>query len=200
HNYLEVRKQLCYPYYLRITESDHNSKNKLSANNEKVIVELEVSIEIDSSTKIHTKLLTNDKIKKLSDDKLVSLIEKLKKELEDKKKDVNNVNKLIYNNNKNEIIINRLKSQWIASQKTELLNFDKIDLLSVHCYDNAIREIKQERSMERVRLVGIKESNLYSLDNYLNALEMILSVNQDIERANNYIIPVVANWPRQLFI
>ncbi|CAG8810324.1 32394_t:CDS:2, partial [Racocetra persica] len=38
------------------------------------------------------------------------------------------------------------KNQWVASQKTELLNFDKIDLLSVHCYDDAIKNLQKERS------------------------------------------------------
>ena len=54
--------------------------------------------------------------------------------------------------------------------------------------------------MEKVRLVRIKESKLYSLNDYLNALEMILSINKNIERTNDFVMPVVADWPGQLFI
>ena len=92
------------------------------------------------------------------------------------------------------------KNQWVTSQRIELNNFDQIDLLTVHCYDDAIKEKNKERSMEGVRLVGIKEGNLHSLDDYINALEMILSINRDIERTNDYVMPVVADWPGQLFI
>ena len=52
--------------------------------------------------------------------------------------------------------------------------------------------------MEKVRLVRIKESKLYSLNDYLNALEMILSINKNIERTNDFVMPVVADWLGQL--
>ncbi|CAG8810145.1 31827_t:CDS:1, partial [Racocetra persica] len=82
YNYLEVEKQLCYFHYLSIIEPDRNNKNKSLANNEKTIIKLESSIEIDKLDSSTEALLTDDKIKKLSDNELVSLIEKLKKELE----------------------------------------------------------------------------------------------------------------------
>ncbi|CAG8808461.1 3203_t:CDS:2, partial [Cetraspora pellucida] len=80
YNYLEVGKQLCYFHYLSII--DHNNTYKSSANNETDIIELESSMEIDKLDSSTETLLTDDEIKKLSDDELVSLIEKLKKELE----------------------------------------------------------------------------------------------------------------------
>ena len=54
--------------------------------------------------------------------------------------------------------------------------------------------------MEEVWLVGIKESQLHSLNDYLNVLEMILLINKDIECINDYVMLVVADWPEQLFI
>ncbi|CAJ0862740.1 7210_t:CDS:1, partial [Entrophospora sp. SA101] len=49
-------------------------------------------------------------------------------------------------------------------------------------------------------LINIKEQNLKSLDDYLNALKMIT----DIPSLNNYlqynVIPIVADFPGQLFI
>src|SRR5438874_1615258 len=51
------------------------------------------------------------------------------------------------------------RNQWIASQRMEQINFDQIELLTVHCYDDAIKEQKEERSMKETRLIGMKESN-----------------------------------------
>ena len=82
----------------------------------------------------------------------------------------------------------------------DFINFDQLDLLTIHCYDDAIKEKSNERSMEKVQLVGIKESKLHSLNDYLNALEMILSINKDIKHTNDFVMPIVADWPGQLFI
>lgn len=92
------------------------------------------------------------------------------------------------------------KNQWNASQRMEQINFDQIDLLTVHCYDDAIKERKDERSMKETRLIGIKESGLHSMDDYLNASEMILSIIRDIGRPGYYVMPIIADWPGQLFI
>ncbi|RGB22135.1 hypothetical protein C1646_776574 [Rhizophagus diaphanus] len=56
----------------------------------------------------------------------------------------------------------------------ELTSFDRIELLTVHSYDNAILEKKDEQSMKNVRLVGIKEQQLHSMQDYINALKIIL--------------------------
>ena len=72
-------------------------------------------------------------------------------------------------------------------------NFDQLELLTVHCSDDAIKEKTKERNMEKVQLVGIKESQLHSLNDYLSTLEMILLINRDIRHSNNYIIPVMAD-------
>ena len=54
--------------------------------------------------------------------------------------------------------------------------------------------------MINCHLVNIKELNLKSLDDYLKAIEMII----DIPSLNTYlqenIIPIVADFPGQLFI
>ncbi|CAG8812545.1 2608_t:CDS:1, partial [Cetraspora pellucida] len=74
-----VGKQLCYFHYLSII--DHNNTYKSSANNETGIIEFESSMEIDKLDSSTETLLTDNEIKKLSDNELVNLIEKLKKEL-----------------------------------------------------------------------------------------------------------------------
>src|SRR6185369_873636 len=78
--------------------------------------------------------------------------------------------------------------------------FDRIELLTIHSYDNAIEQCHNDRSMLDRHLVNMKESNLKSLDDYLNALKIIT----DIPLLNNYlqnnIIPIAADFPGQLFI
>ena len=44
------------------------------------------------------------------------------------------------------------KKQWLTGQ-LNIENFDQIDLLTVHSYDDTIAERKEERSMKGVRLV-----------------------------------------------
>ena len=90
------------------------------------------------------------------------------------------------------------KFEWIQ-QKMELTSFDRIELLTVHSYDNAILEKKDERSMKNVRLVGMKEQQLHSMQDYINALKIILESSNNTH-LNGYVAPVVADWPGQLFI
>ncbi|CAB4433623.1 unnamed protein product [Rhizophagus irregularis] len=91
------------------------------------------------------------------------------------------------------------KFQWIR-QKTEFTDFDRIELLTVHSYDNSIVEKKDERSMKNVRLIDMKEQQLHSMQDYIDALKIILESGDNNTHLNGYIAPVVADWPGQLFI
>ena len=95
---------------------------------------------------------------------------------------------------------NLMKLSWLKDNANTFKQFDRIELLTVHSYDDAIEERQDDRSMMDCHLVNMKEQNLKSLDDYLNALKMIT----DIPSLNNYlqynIIPVVADFPGQLFI
>ncbi|CAB4417283.1 unnamed protein product [Rhizophagus irregularis] len=71
---------------------------------------------------------------------------------------------------------------------------------NLHCYDDAIAERKEERSMKGVRLIGFQEKNLHSLNDYITALQMILDINKDTGYLQNHIAPLVADWPGQLFV
>ncbi|RHZ53704.1 hypothetical protein Glove_438g7 [Diversispora epigaea] len=73
-------------------------------------------------------------------------------------------------------------------------------LLTVHFYDDAIAERKEERSMKGVRLIGFQEKNLHSMNNYVSALQLILDIDNDTGILYNRVAPLVADWPRQLFI
>jgi hypothetical protein len=78
--------------------------------------------------------------------------------------------------------------------------FDRIELLTIHSYDDAIAERKEERSMRGLQLIGLKEQPLHSMQDYLDALQMILAINNETKHLEGRVAPVVADWPGQLFI
>ena len=70
----------------------------------------------------------------------------------------------------------------------------------MHCYDAAIAERKEERSMKGVRLIGFQKKNLHSMNDYIEALQIILDINKDTGHLHNNIALLVADWPEQLFV
>ncbi|CAB4462985.1 unnamed protein product [Rhizophagus irregularis] len=84
---------------------------------------------------------------------------------------------------------------WISQGYQNANTFDRIELLTIHCYDDAIAERKDERSMKDLQLIGFKEQHLHSMQNYLNALQMILTISRKTEYLDNYVAPIVADWP-----
>jgi hypothetical protein len=80
------------------------------------------------------------------------------------------------------------------------ISFDRIEQLTIHSYDNAIEERREERKMKGSILVGAKEQNLHSMQDYLQALKMILTYNNQVGHLNGKVAPVVCDWPGQLFI
>jgi hypothetical protein len=95
---------------------------------------------------------------------------------------------------------NLVKLGWQHNYLVNFNQFDRIELLTVHSYDDAIEQRRNDRSMIDCHLINLKELNLKNLDDYLNALKMIT----DIPSLNNYlqnnIIPIVADFPGQLFL
>ena len=89
---------------------------------------------------------------------------------------------------------------WISQGYQNANTFDRIELLTIHCYDDAIAERKDERSMKDLQLIGFKEQHLHSMQDYLNALQMILTISKKTKCLDNYVAPIVADWPGQLFI
>jgi hypothetical protein len=92
------------------------------------------------------------------------------------------------------------KAQWIAKKLIQLDHFDRVEQLTVHIYDDAIKERKKERSMEGLRLVNFKEMQLHSLSDYVKAMETVVNVTPLQSYLQTSIAPVVADWPGQLFI
>ncbi|RHZ89707.1 hypothetical protein Glove_12g14 [Diversispora epigaea] len=54
--------------------------------------------------------------------------------------------------------------------------------------------------MKDLQLLGFNEQNLHSMQDYLNALKIIISINNKTQHLNRQITPVVADWPGQIFI
>jgi hypothetical protein len=49
-------------------------------------------------------------------------------------------------------------------------------------------------------LVGVSEQHLHSMHDYLHALDMILSYNDEVGHLYGNVAPLVADWPGQLFV
>ncbi|RHZ51729.1 hypothetical protein Glove_471g10 [Diversispora epigaea] len=92
------------------------------------------------------------------------------------------------------------KTQWISEHLSSINQFDRIELLTIHNYNDNIKERKIERSMKDLQLLGFNEQNLHSMQDYLNALKIIISINNKTQHLNGQIAPVVADWPGQIFI
>lgn len=92
------------------------------------------------------------------------------------------------------------KMHWLQEKNTNLNNFEKIELLTVHMYDCDIAEKREERSMGGLQLVDIREMSLHSMQDYLDALEVIIAFDKETQCLANKVAPVVADWPGQLFI
>jgi len=99
-----------------------------------------------------------------------------------------------------DITYTECQSFWISQRHQNINTFDCIELLTIHSYDNSIAEKKDERSMNGLQLIGFKEQHLHSMQDYLNALQIILNVSEKTKHLEKQIAPIVADWPGQLFI
>ena len=77
----------------------------------------------------------------------------------------------------------------------------KLEELAVHSYDVRLKEKRITRSMKDVVLVDLLHSDLHSVESYVNAINIVASVptiDEYIKEGN--VIPVVADWPGQIFL
>ncbi|RHZ88486.1 hypothetical protein Glove_22g49 [Diversispora epigaea] len=89
---------------------------------------------------------------------------------------------------------------WISQGYQDNQNFDQIELLTVHSYGEMIEQRKEERSMNGLQLVSFEEQHLHLMQDYLKVFKPILDINNKTNYLQNYVAPIVANWPGQLFI
>ena len=92
------------------------------------------------------------------------------------------------------------KNQWIKQKLINKNQFDYIDQLTIHIYNDAIQEKKEEHFMKGVKMIALQNMNLHSLTDYLKAIQTIANVFSLKDYLLLNIAPVVADWPGQLFI
>ncbi len=51
-----------------------------------------------------------------------------------------------------------------------------------------------------LKLIGFKEQQLHSIQDYLNALQIILNISKKIKHLDKQVAPIVTDWSGQLFI
>ena len=77
----------------------------------------------------------------------------------------------------------------------------KLEELTVHSYDIRLKEKRIVRSMKDVILVDLQENNLHSIDAYIKTIDTVinvLSIQQYIQKGQ--VIPIVADWPGQIYL
>jgi hypothetical protein len=98
-----------------------------------------------------------------------------------------------------EVSYNMRKKKWI-SQNASINETNRIELLTVHFYDALILEKYHDRSMKGVRIINLQQKNLHSLNDYLEVLQTLTKIESISIYLQNNIVPIVADWPGQLFL
>ncbi|RHZ82280.1 hypothetical protein Glove_110g21 [Diversispora epigaea] len=102
--------------------------------------------------------------------------------------------------NPNGIDDNTQKSNWNSIKDVTTLNeFDLVETLVVHCYDADLSE-KHVRRFDTTKLVDFIPSDLKNMNDYIKALTKAFSLFEMRLYLMNYIIPVPADFPGQLYI
>ncbi|CAG8759613.1 26434_t:CDS:1, partial [Dentiscutata erythropus] len=95
---------------------------------------------------------------------------------------------------------NTRKFQWANQTIQKFQHFDHIELLTIHVYDDAIIERNDERLMENIQIINIQEQSLKSTPDYIDALLLITNILSLYRYLDQNILPVIADWPGQLYI
>jgi hypothetical protein len=119
-----------------------------------------------------------------------------------------------------ELIINSIKNNFIDQlgksyymQKESWKNFliedsyeNRVELLNIHNYDGRIQNYHELRSMSNSKLVDFILHPLHSTKDYIECLDHVFKAFERLENIseenylNNFVIPVIADWPGQVNI
>ena len=90
---------------------------------------------------------------------------------------------------------NELWKQFLTEDSYE----NRAENLNVHNYDGRIQSYQELRSLNNSKLVDFILHPLHSTKDYVECLDILFKVFEKLENEhgylNNYIIPVVADWP-----
>ena len=118
-----------------------------------------------------------------------------------------------------ELIINSIKNNFMDQlgksyhiQKESWKNFliedsyeNRVELLNIHNYDGRIQKYHELRSMSNSKLVDFILHPLHSTKDYIECLNHVFKAFERLENIeenylNNFVIPVIADWPGQVNI
>ncbi|RHZ73407.1 hypothetical protein Glove_231g3 [Diversispora epigaea] len=95
---------------------------------------------------------------------------------------------------------NAQKFNWISIKDVTTLNeFDLVETLVVHCYDADLSE-KHVRRFDTTKLVDFILSDLKNMNDYIKVLIKVFRLSEMQSYLMNYIIPIPADFPGQLYI
>ncbi|GET65102.1 hypothetical protein GLOIN_2v1836866 [Rhizophagus irregularis DAOM 181602=DAOM 197198] len=82
---------------------------------------------------------------------------------------------------------------------------NRVELLNIHNYDGRIQNYHELRSMSNSKLVDFILHPLHSTKDYIECLDYVFKAFERLENIeenylNNFIIPVIADWPGQVNI
>ena len=83
---------------------------------------------------------------------------------------------------------------------------DRVEQLNIHNYDGRIKDHHELRSMSNSKLVDFILHPLHSTKDYIECIDFVFKVFERLENSgeenylNNFIIPVIADWPGQINI
>src|SRR5438128_1009283 len=88
----------------------------------------------------------------------------------------------------------------MQNTRRDLSDDELIDELTLHSYDDRITEKRGDRHIRNAILFDFTENSLKCMDGYINALEVVYNQQLMQTYLSNYAIPIVADWPGQLYI
>ncbi|RHZ86530.1 hypothetical protein Glove_50g9 [Diversispora epigaea] len=95
---------------------------------------------------------------------------------------------------------NAQKFNWISIKDVTTLNeFNLVETLVVHCYDADLSE-KHVRRFDTTKLVDFIPSDLKNMNDYIKVLIKVFRLSEMQSYLMNYIIPIPADFPGQLYI
>ncbi|RHZ89113.1 hypothetical protein Glove_19g438 [Diversispora epigaea] len=95
---------------------------------------------------------------------------------------------------------NAQKFNWISIKDITTLNeFDLVETLVVHCYDADLSE-KHVRRFDTTKLVDFIPLDLKNMNDYIKVLIKVFRLSEMQSYLMNYIIPIPADFPGQLYI
>src|SRR6266498_3296522 len=83
---------------------------------------------------------------------------------------------------------------------------NRVKLLNIHNYDDRIQNYYELRSMSNSKLVDFILHSLHNIKDYVECLNLIFKVFERLEKTseenylNNFVIPIIADWPGQVNI